>query len=117
MITKKGRCAKHKPAAGQERKEYARYKDDRPSAAKRGYNHNWRKARLSYLKRHPLCVHCLKEGRTTEANEVDHIVPHRGDNQLFHDVNNWQALCSHHHSKKTNEEKKLYKGGKWWEDK
>ena len=33
------------------------------------------------------------------SNVVDHIVPHRGDQELFWDVaNNWQALCRQCHS-------------------
>ncbi|WP_330848890.1 HNH endonuclease [Mangrovicoccus ximenensis] len=27
------------------------------------------------------------------AQVVDHIQPHRGDQSLFWDVSNWQALC------------------------
>ncbi|WP_256371941.1 hypothetical protein [Roseivivax sp. THAF197b] len=29
---------------------------------------------------------------------VDHVIPHRGDMQLFWDRTNWQALCAHHHN-------------------
>jgi 5-methylcytosine-specific restriction endonuclease McrA len=29
---------------------------------------------------------------------VDHIIPHRGDDRLFWDRSNWQALCAHHHN-------------------
>ena len=43
----------------------------------------------------------MKEGRYTKATDVDHIVPHRGDRDLFWDRNNWQALCHSCHSKKT----------------
>jgi 5-methylcytosine-specific restriction protein A len=35
---------------------------------------------------------------------VDHIVPHRGREQLFWDESNWQALCKPCHDKKTGEE-------------
>lgn len=66
------------------------------------YNHRWRKARDSYLLRNPLCVHCLKEKRATAENlEVDHVIPHRGDMELFWDESNWQTLCKSHHSIKT----------------
>lgn len=33
-----------------------------------------------------------------KAAIIDHIKPHRGDQTLFWDKTNWQALCSHHHS-------------------
>lgn len=32
------------------------------------------------------------------ANVVDHEVPHRGDQRLMWDRNNWQPLCTTHHS-------------------
>ena len=52
------------------------------------------------MRRHPLCVECEKEGRTTAAVVVDHITPHRGDQTLFWDEKNWQPLCQSHHSRK-----------------
>jgi 5-methylcytosine-specific restriction protein A len=83
----------------QHRKEYIKFNDrHRESAHKRGYNGRWQKARMSFLKRNPLCVHCR---RTTPATVVDHIRPHRGDKSLFWDVDNWQPLCEHHHNIKT----------------
>jgi 5-methylcytosine-specific restriction enzyme A len=74
----------------------------RASAHARGYDARWRKARLAYLAAHPLCVACAKDGRTTAATVVDHIVPHRGDAALFWDAaSNWAALCASHHAQKT----------------
>ena len=64
-------------------------------AAKRGYNRRWQKARKSYLEAHPLCVQCAKQGKYVRATVVDHIIPHRGDQKLFWDQNNWQPLCLH----------------------
>lgn len=65
----------------------------RTSAASRGYGARWRKARLAFLKRNPLCVYCRQAGRTTPATVVDHIEPHKGDQRKFWDVGNWAALC------------------------
>lgn len=73
----------------------------RENATSRGYDGTWRLARARYLKSNPLCVKCLAEGRFTPATVVDHIVPHRGDKELFWDVKNWQALCSRCHNEKT----------------
>ena len=70
-------------------------------AAKRGYNRRWQKARKSYLEAHPLCVQCAKQGKYVRATVVDHIIPHRGDQKLFWDQNNWQSLCKSCHDKKT----------------
>ena len=56
--------------------------------------------------RHPLCVECLRQSpqRFTPATEIDHIIPHRGNDRLFWDQSNWQALCKRCHSAKTAKE-------------
>jgi 5-methylcytosine-specific restriction endonuclease McrA len=41
---------------------------------------------------------CRERSRTTLATLVDHIVPHKGDEVLFWDQNNWQGLCDTCHS-------------------
>ena len=79
----------------------ALHRGDRASSSKRGYNRQWQKARVRYLKAHPLCVQCLKEGHAVTATVVDHIRPHRGDPVLFWDEKNWQSLCKPCHDKKT----------------
>jgi 5-methylcytosine-specific restriction protein A len=62
----------------------------------RGYTYRWRKARLAWLKAHPLCVEC-----GGPATEVDHIRPHNGDIRLFWNIKNWQSMCRSCHSRKT----------------
>ena len=73
----------------------------RGSAAERGYDVKWRRARKRFLQRHPLCAGCLSRGVLTPATVVDHIVPHRGDPKLFWDETNWQPLCKRCHDQKT----------------
>ena len=84
-------------------KDHLQWSSDRlrGGADARGYNSGWRKARKAFLQQHPLCVQCMKEGRLTPATVVDHIVPHRGNERLFWDVNNWQPLCADCHGQKT----------------
>ncbi len=74
------------------------------SASSRGYGSRWQRLSKAYLRAHPLCAACEKEGRYTKATVVDHITPHRGDPELFWDQNNWQPLCKHHHDVKTRTE-------------
>ena len=102
MITMPNRPDKHRPA-GYRAPEAVKKEIDqnRPSAASRGYDGRWRKARLSFLATHPLCVTCERRGIVTAASEVDHIIPHRGDQTLFWNQNNWQGLCKPCHSRKT----------------
>jgi len=77
---------------------------ERASASKRGYDARWRKARRMYLNRNPLCVECRADDVVEPANTVDHIVPHKGDYDLFWDPDNWQSLCEMHHNRKTAKE-------------
>lgn len=71
--------------------------DRRGSAASRGYDARWRRARLAFLAEHPLCERCTKAGRTTAATVVNHRIPHKGDQALFWDEANWEATCKPHH--------------------
>jgi 5-methylcytosine-specific restriction enzyme A len=78
--------------------------DDRPNASRRGYDSQWRKASKKFLKSNPLCKYCDKKGMVTPATVVDHIIPHRGDKNLFWDKSNWQPLCKSCHDRKTRTE-------------
>lgn len=65
----------------------------------------WKQLRAEQLAREPWCTECEKRGRMrVRARAVDHIVPHRGDPELFFDKNNLQSLCDSCHSAKTLQE-------------
>jgi 5-methylcytosine-specific restriction endonuclease McrA len=40
-----------------------------------------------------LCVEHERRGLVVASTIVDHVVPHEGDQGLFWDTDNWQALC------------------------
>ena len=42
--------------------------------------------------------------RYVQATVVDHIIPHRGNEVLMWDENNYQALCKECHDRKTGHE-------------
>lgn len=86
------RGARYCPAHARRASE-ARSAGGRGTATERGYGARWQRAREAYLAAHPLCASCKRHGRVTPARVVDHVVPHRGDPQLFWDESNWQALC------------------------
>lgn len=89
-LVSKGYCAAHAQRASP-----ARAAGGRGTAHERGYGARWRRARENYLAENPLCAECARQGRVTPARVVDHVKPHRGDEALFWDENNWQALCDH----------------------
>ena len=81
----------------QARAEAQKEKDKRRgTAAARGYDSAWNRARKAYIIRHPLCAVC-----GAPATDVDHIKPHKGDKKIFWDSSNWQPLCHSCHAKKT----------------
>jgi len=104
---KSGYCDKHK-------REQQKIQDqERGSSAQRGYDRKWRRARIRYLREHPLCVECLSKGQVAAATVVDHVIPPKGDYELFWDESNWQSLCKFHHDTKTAKEDGAFgnKGG------
>ena len=52
-------------------------------------------------------MECEQQGRITPATVVDHIVPHKGNLELFWAESNLQALCKSCHDRKTTKE------GRW----
>lgn len=90
-----GRCDKHRRAATQA------LDARRGTAAERGYGHKWQQAREQFLRAHPLCRRHEARGEVVAATVVDHIVPHKGDQDLFWRRSNWQPLCKHCHDVKT----------------
>jgi 5-methylcytosine-specific restriction protein A len=77
---------------------------DKTSSTQRGYGYAWQQARARFLQQHPLCVTCEAQDLTVPATVVDHRIPHRGDQKLFWDESNWQAMCKPHHDAKTQAE-------------
>ena len=73
---------------------------ERDPEKQRLYGRAWQKRRISHLAAHPWCDDCLEEGRYTEATDVHHEIPHRGDKKLF-----WssplRSLCHACHSRRT----------------
>jgi hypothetical protein len=61
----------------------------RLSARLRGYDSRWDKARLTFLRRHPLCAMCLVQGHLEQATVVDQF-----DRPTRYDVVNPTRLCT-----------------------
>ena len=95
-------CPKHM-------KEYNRRYDreQRPGYSKLYKTARWQRLRKRVLSAQPLCVECGRYGILTPATVVDHITPHKGNQRLFWDEDNLQALCKSCHDRKTARE------GRW----
>ena len=93
-------CNRH---ADQEIEDRRLYDERRGTSASRGYGSKWQKRRKVFLALNPLCndPDQRHEGVTVAATVVDHIKPHKGDEALFWDPTNLQALCRRCHDAKT----------------
>lgn len=60
----------------------------------------WRHSAEDF-RRGRVCVRCEAKGEVRLAQCVDHIVPHKGNLDLFWDVDNWQPLCNTCHNRKS----------------
>lgn len=88
-------CAKH----GGRRSE--RYKTNEKlynSAA-------WKNLRAVKRSEFPICAACLLNGIVTETAHIDHVIPHKQDEDRFM-VNLFQGLCQPCHTNKTLLERK-----------
>jgi 5-methylcytosine-specific restriction endonuclease McrA len=86
------------------------YRSDEAKAYRHLYKTaRWQRLRLQQLERQPLCEFCLKLGKIEAATVADHKIPHRGDANLFFDIDNLQSLSDFCHSSlKQQEENRGY---------
>lgn len=92
LATHKQYCAEHKKTMD---KQYNRYERD-PESNKR-YGRAWKRIRDRYIKLHPLCEECEKQGRLTPVEEVHHIIPLADGGT--HEIENLVSLCHSCHMK------------------
>jgi 5-methylcytosine-specific restriction protein A len=74
---------------------------ERPSSYARGYTRRWSRESKLYLRAHPMCMCDSCNGDGLPAEIVDHVVPHKGNQSLFWDPSNWQAMNKRCHDRKT----------------
>jgi len=104
-LVAQGRCEQHR------KKEQREYNHKRGGSTQQGYGYKWQQYRERYLRENPMCV--IRGPRCMiKANEVDHIKPHKGDQALFWDPANHQAVCKLCHSSKTAKEDGRWGGGR-----
>lgn len=88
----------HRPRAVPPTERYADEYRRRGTRQSQGYTDAWLRAADRFKAEHPLCRMCERNGRVTPAQCVDHIIPHRGDGDLFWNESNWQSLCNPCHA-------------------
>lgn len=101
MLTNERYCDKHTRQHKREKEQYREKEQHRENSYQRGYTKRWARYRKSFLAAHPLCRECAKRNLIVAATVVDHIVPHKGDYDLFWETMNHQPLCAECHNRKT----------------
>lgn len=79
----------------------------RKSSRERGYSAAWDKASKQWRTLNPLCAECDRQGQLKPAEVVDHIRPHKGDQEWFWCQDNWESTCKRCHDAKTRMEANL----------
>lgn len=85
-------CEEHRKVVARTYETYTR-----DPAVKKKYGSKWKCIRDRYVKEHPFCERCLKEGRLTSVQEVHHIIPVASGGT--HDEANLMSLCRSCHNK------------------
>lgn len=102
------RCERHR------RQLEAKDRVRRGTAAQRGYDSRWRAYREWFIRQvncecgrnHAFCEGvCRTKGLAVRAFAVDHIIPHRGNQDLFWNHGNHQSLCEREHNAKARSER------------
>ena len=94
-------CEQHQSLVN---KQYNKYQRD-PESNKR-YGRSWKRIRDRYIKTHPLCEECQRQGRLTPAEEVHHIIPLANGGR--NNKENLTSLCKSCHSRIT-----AHSGDRW----
>lgn len=103
------RCNNCKLQKQERHQLYDTYRRDKK--AKAFYNSKeWELLREQALLRDVgICVHCMKNGKITLADMVDHILPIKFYWEYRLTLDNLQSLCNPCHAVKTAEDKRKYK--------
>jgi 5-methylcytosine-specific restriction protein A len=95
----------------------AKQVERRPNSHQRGYTPAWERASAAWLKQQFSMgnVRCAMCGKVMDRERkdivVDHIIDHKGNDDLFWNENNWQMLCRKPcHSRKTARENRFGQG-------
>ena len=76
------------------------------------YDARWRQAAALFRAEHPYCLGCAAIGVTRAAVVIDHIVPHRGNEERFLCEENFQSLCRWHHNSVKPMLERMWRAGK-----
>ena len=97
-------CEKHLQESQERRAQYQAYHSARRYNEKLYNSSTWRRLRKQVLEASPYCRRCGTPGEEGNPLTVDHIIPPKGDEELFYNIDNCQVLCRNCHNIKTNYE-------------
>lgn len=95
VLVRDGYCEAHRPRRTCDRSEEAqswRWMYRTPE---------WEQLRGDQLLLEPFCRECARKGLRVWATDVDHVVDHKGNWEIFTAPGNLESLCHSCHSRKT----------------
>ncbi len=103
-LTRTGYCEAHEDLVLEQQRHYNN--EVRNQTHKKFYNSKeWQRARQQAIIRdHSFCQACLREGRHTRMNVVDHIIELQDNYALRSTLSNLECLCHPCHNRKTRRE-------------
>lgn len=102
VLTAEGYCPAHKPKHTRRASAAWHYLYTDP-------RYGWADRRARHLLAEPWCRECAAKGLRVRATDVDHVVPHRGNVELFLH-GELQSLCHACHARKTVAENGYFRG-------
>lgn len=92
------RTARQVQQSAKTEQEYDRRRARESETRRLYWTARWRAIAKAQLDTHPLCGKCEADGLVVPATVCDHVVPHRGDVELFWNGER-QSLCASCHSR------------------
>jgi len=92
------RTARQVKQAAQAERDYDQRRARESETRRLYWTQRWRAIAKAQMNEHPLCIMCEAEGIIEPATICDHVIPHRGDVDLFWNGER-QSLCASHHSR------------------
>lgn len=92
----------HRPPHTHQHGQGKAWDEQRGTVTERGYGHAWRKVRAAWLRSHPWCAECERQGLLTRATVLDHVRPKSMGGK--DDDGNYQSMCESCHNTKRQRE-------------
>lgn len=100
---------KNLPGRKENRKRYDKERASREPWRTWYHTSEWKRLRQAALTADPFCVRCLAKDLVVPATVANHKKPHRGNRDLFFNIDNLEGVCKPCHDSDIQSEEKRSK--------